>query len=122
MAIIQPEKEGRKNYEKQSKNGYDSHIIFQNEPKNRDRHAILCRFSDFMFINEGGMKLFVKRDERTHGEYFIISRLGPTGRREMIKIHRDQFTLSAKINKRLSIHLEFYIMLIFGVSVIIGDV
>ena len=57
VAIIQPRKE--KNDPKKSKNTCGGHLIFQNEAKNYDRHALgdinlFCKFGEFMFINEGG--------------------------------------------------------------------
>ena len=53
------------------KNGSGGHFVFQNEAKNHESHAfvdinLLCKFGEFMFINKGGTKPFVKRDERTH--------------------------------------------------------
>ena len=90
-----------KNEEKKWKNGSGGHLVFQNEAKSYERHAfvdinLLCKFGEFMFINKGVMKLFIKRDERTHARthgrtdgrtdirHFIISRPGPIGRREII--------------------------------------
>ena len=54
-----------------SKKGYSGHIIFLNEAKSCDRHTLvdikpLCKFGEFMFIIEGGMKPFVKHDR--HGD------------------------------------------------------
>ena len=72
--------------EKNRKNSCGGHLVFQKEAKNYDRHALLdiklwCKFVEFMFINEGSMKPFVKGDERTHTRthtrtyigHFIIS-------------------------------------------------
>ena len=81
-----------KNEEKKWKNGYGGHLVFQNEAKSYERHAfvdinLLCKFGEFMFINKGVMKSYIKRDGRTHArtdiEHFIISRPGPIGRREI---------------------------------------
>ena len=60
-----------KNEEKKWKNGSGGHLVFQNEAKSYERHAfvdinLLCKFGEIMFINKGVMKLFIKRDERTH--------------------------------------------------------
>ena len=61
-----------KNEEKKSKNGSDSHLVFQNEAKSYERHAfvdinLLCKFGEFMFVNKGVMKPFIKRDKLTDG-------------------------------------------------------
>ena len=45
---------------------------------------ILCKFGEFMFINEGGMKGFAKPDERTDGQCFIISRARPISEWDII--------------------------------------
>ena len=60
MAIIKPKK-----------NGYGGHIVFQNDGKNYDRHALaginlLCKLAEFIFIYEVGVKHFVKLDEGMH--------------------------------------------------------
>ena len=83
-----------KNEEKKSKN--DGHLVFQNEAKSYERHAfvdinLLCKFDEFMFINKGIMKPFIKCDEwtdahtqaRTDMGHFIISRPGPIDRWEI---------------------------------------
>ena len=54
------------------KNGSSGHLVFQNEAKSQERHAfvdinLLCKFGEFMFINKGVMKPFIKRDEQTDG-------------------------------------------------------
>ena len=51
--------------------GSGGHFVFQNEAKNYERHAfvdinLLYKFGEFMFINKGCMKPFLKRDGRTH--------------------------------------------------------
>ena len=56
---------------KKSTNGSGGHFVFQNEAKSYERHAFaafkgLYKFGEFMFINKGVMKPFIKRDERTH--------------------------------------------------------
>ena len=61
-----------KNEEKKLKNGSGGHLVFQNEAKSYERHAfvdinLLCKFCEFMFINKGVTKPFIKRDERTDG-------------------------------------------------------
>ena len=100
--------------EKKSKNGCGSHLVFQNEAKSYERHAfvdinLLCKFGEFMFIKKGVMKLFIKRDERTHAHthartdgrtngHFIISRPGPIGRREIKKQVHTQNSNFAKAN------------------------
>ena len=61
-----------KNEEKKIKNGSGSHLVFQNEAKSYERHAfvdinVFCKFGEFMFVNKGVIKPFIKRDERTDG-------------------------------------------------------
>ena len=72
MAIILPKKEGEeKPKERKPKNGYNGHIVFQNEVKKCDRYALvginlLCKFGEFMLINKVGVKLFIEHDEWMH--------------------------------------------------------
>ena len=49
-----------KNEEKKSKNGCGGHLVFQNDAKSYERHAvvdinILFKFGEFMLINKGVM-------------------------------------------------------------------
>ena len=68
---------------RKSKNGsgsYERHVFVDIN--------LLCKFDEFMFINKGVMKHFIKCDEptdaRTDIGHFIISHPGPINGREII--------------------------------------